>query len=169
MLCARATRYNARVMPPSPGLAAPKWIWLFPITYLLHFAEEYWAGEGFATWISRVAGAHLTEKAFLGLNAIGMLLMVAGLILLKRGSRWRWTLSTLGAVVALNGPLHLAGSILTRSYSPGLVTGLLVWLPLGGFTLWFERRNASRRAFRGGTLVGIGSKVIILLLAYGGA
>jgi len=95
--------------------------------------------------------------------------MIAGLLLLTHGPRWRWPLSTLGAVVLLNGLVHLAGSILTRSYSPGLVTGLLIWLPLGGFTLWFERRNASRRAFLGGTLAGVGSNVVIMLLSYGWA
>ncbi len=134
---------------------------------MLHISEEYWGGEGFPHWISRVGGAHLTEKAFLSLNCIGMLLMTAGQGVLRRGLRWRWTLSTRGAVVLLNGFLHLAGSIITRSYSPGLVTGLFVWAPLGGVTLWFEWRNAPRMAFQAGILAAIGLNVLILLLAQG--
>lgn len=93
--------------------------------------------------------------------------MTAGLVVLRCGLRWRWTLSTLGAVVLLNGSLHLAGSIITRSYSPGLVTGLLVWVPLGGVTLWFEWRNAPRMTFQAGILAAIGLNVLILLLAHG--
>jgi hypothetical protein len=163
------SRYNAHVMLASSRSTPGGWIWLFPITYCLHISEEYWGGEGFPRWISRVAGAHLSEKAFLGLNCIGILLMTAGLVLLRRGLRWRWTLSTLGAVVLLNGSLHLAGSIITRSYSPGLITGLLVWDPLGGATLWFEWRNAPRMAFQAGILAAIGLNVLILLLSYGWA
>jgi hypothetical protein len=149
------------------GSSVGNWVWLFPITYSFHIGEEYWGGEGFPRWISRIAGAHLTENAFLRLNFIGIVLMIAGLLLLKRGVRWRWTLSTLGTVVLLNGTLHLIGSILTRSYSPGVLTGLLCWVPLGGFTLCFEWRNAPRWAFQTGILSALCTTVLILFLARG--
>jgi len=139
-----------------------KWVWLLPATYFLHIGEEYWGGEGFPCWISLVAGAHLTENEFMVLNCIGMLSMIAGVLLLRRGFRWRWILSTLSAVVLLNGSEHVAGSIITRSYSPGLVTGLLCWVPLGAFALWFEWRYAPRRAFKVGILAGLGLSVLIL-------
>ncbi|MGD1091116.1 MAG: HXXEE domain-containing protein [Bryobacteraceae bacterium] len=148
---------------------ALKWVWLFPITYSFHIGEEYWGGEGFPRWISRVAGAHLTENAFLIQNFIGMAFMIAGVVVLKRSIRWRWTLPTLGTVVLLNGILHVIGSVLTRSYSPGVVTGLLCWVPLGGFTLWFEWRNAPRWALYTGILGALCVSSLILFLARGSA
>ena len=150
-------------MPPaSLRSRVGKWVWLFPTTYSLHIGEEYWGGEGFPRWISMVAGAHLTENEFLVLNFIGMLSMIVGVLLLRHGFCWRWILSTLSAVVLLNGTEHVVGSIITRSYSPGLVTGLLCWVPLGAFALWFEWRNAPRPAFKAGILAGLGLSVLIL-------
>jgi hypothetical protein len=110
-----------------------------------------------------VAGAHLTENEFLVLNFIGMLSMIVGVLLLRHGFSWRWILSTLSAVVLLNGTEHVVGSIITRSYSPGLVTGLLCWVPLGAFALWLEWRYAPRPAFKAGILAGLGLSVLILL------
>jgi hypothetical protein len=33
--------------------------------------------------------------------------------------------------VLVNGVLHLATTILTRTYSPGVVSGVVLWIPLG--------------------------------------
>ena len=41
------------------------------------------------------------------------------------------TVATLATIVVINGSAHAIGSILTSSYSPGLMTGTLGWLPLG--------------------------------------
>ena len=67
----------------------PVWIWLFPATYALHIAEEYWGGEGFAAWVSRFARTPLTEDLFLLLNAIGLTAMVFCTALAASGTgRW---------------------------------------------------------------------------------
>jgi hypothetical protein len=60
-------------------------IWLFPLTYLVHIAEEHWGG--FAPWISRVAGAHLTDRELLVLNGIGLVLMTTGAVLVSWSRR----------------------------------------------------------------------------------
>ena len=146
------------------GSAFPNWTWLFPVTYILHIGEEYWGGEGFPRWISRVAGVHLTADHFLILNCIGLVLMTAGIGLVSQWAVWRWTLTAFGGVVLLNGASHAIASIITRSYSPGLVTGLLCWVPLGVITLRHEWRNAARPTFRTGTLSAIGLHTLIFFL-----
>jgi hypothetical protein len=148
------------------GGLAGKWVWLFPATYLAHIAEEYWGGEGFPRWVARVAGAALSEGEFLTLNALAWVLMVGAIVAAARGV-WRWPLVAFGLVVLLNALLHVGGSVITRSYSPGLVTGLLFWLPLGAVTLGRAWRGVPRRTFAVGVIAGLIAHAVVSLLAFG--
>lgn len=140
------------------------WVWLFPLTYLLHLGEEYGGGEGFPAWLSRVAGAQLSVREFLVLNAIAFVVMSVGVYLLRKHT-WRWLLVGLSGTVLINSQLHLFGSVLTRSYSPGLISGLLCWLPLGVWTLRQQWSQMPRRMFGLGLGIAFGLHVIVSLLA----
>src|SRR5579859_7931657 len=128
-------------------------IWLFPVTYLFHIAEEYWGG--FAQWFSTATGVHATNEAVLLLNGIGLAVMTISVVLVSRSRKWRWVLTAIAGIVVVNALLHAAGSVLARSYSPGLVSGLLLWMPLGCYTLWREWRSAARSTFVKG-VIGVG-------------
>src|SRR5690349_125720 len=141
-----------------------RWIWLFPLTYLGHIAEEVWGGQGFAAWFDRVAGFHLTSLELVILNAAGWVAMSIGVVLVSRSAKWRWVLTALGGIVLMNVLLHAAGSIITHSYSPGLVTSGLFWLPLGLFTLLHEWRRAATSTFLKG-LIGVGVFHILMWVA----
>lgn len=140
-------------------------VWLFPITYLAHIAEEYWAGEGFPAWVSRIADVELTPNRFLGLNGIAWVLMCVGSLLVLKSASMRWLSVTFGTVVLLNGLLHLAASMVTVSYSPGSFTGLLLWAPLGAVTLLRAWTSTTRRTFRAGVIVGLAIHAVVSLLA----
>jgi hypothetical protein len=56
--------------------------------------------------------------------------------------------ATLGTITTVNGVGHLAGSLATRSYSPGLVSGVTVWTPLGLFSVVRARRSLPRAVWR---------------------
>jgi hypothetical protein len=75
-----------------------------------------------------------------------------------------WIVVTLAVSVALNGVLHLAGTVLTRSYSPGVVTGLLLWVPLGLFALRRMRPRLPRPAFAAAGLAGIALQGLVSML-----
>lgn len=139
----------------TPASSPLRWPWLFPLTYLLHGLEEYTCGETFPVWISRLARVEFTSHAFLVLNALALAAMVAAVSLAITKPRLRWLLAALGVIVAVNGALHALGSLVTRSYSPGLLTGVLLWLPLGVLTLGECRRSLSVAALRLGILAGI--------------
>lgn len=139
-------------------------VWLFPLTYVLHLGEEYWGGEGFPQWISRVAGANFTEQEFLVLNSFALMLMTVGAWLIYRNT-WRWLLVGLAGVVLLNGGLHLVFSILTWSYSPGLISGVLCWMPLGIVILYRQWHLATRHSFAIGAGIALGLHAIVSLLA----
>ena len=82
-------------------IAPKRWAWLFPLTYLLHLSEEFWGGEGFPSWISRVAGAHFSNQDFLTLNAIGLVMVTVSATLIYKKS-WHWLLIALSGIVLLN-------------------------------------------------------------------
>lgn len=94
-------------------------------------------------------GVPFTAGQLLALNGIGLVAMSIAVL-----TGWRWAITTLGGIVFLNGLLHAMVSAVSRSYSPGLVTGVLLWLPLGLFTLAHEWKNAPGPAFARG-LIGV--------------
>ena len=140
------------------------WGWLFPLTYLLHLAEEWWGGEGFPAWINRIAGVPMGEIQFLVWNGLALFCLTVGVFLALRTKSLRWLPLAFGVAYLLNALSHLAASLLTVSYSPGLVSGLLLWTPLGTATLLRARKSLSRRAFRAGLIVGGAAHAIVLVL-----
>jgi hypothetical protein len=133
--------------------ASDHWPWLFPATYALHFAEEY-AG-GFNRWLSAIAGANLSDRDFIAINAIAFVVMSLAAALAAYQPQSRWLIAALGTIVALNALLHVGGSILARSYSPGAITGALLWFPLGLFALRRARNELPSSSFALGVIVGL--------------
>jgi len=143
---------------------AAAWGWLYPATYAIHLLEELWGGEGFTAWLARVAGVELAPEQFLRWNALALLLMTAGVILTLRFRHLRWLLLAYGVAFLLNALSHLFASLYTVSYSPGLLSGLLLWLPLGAWTLLGLSKTLSRRGRRAGVLVGLLMHCIVVAL-----
>lgn len=141
------------------------WAWLFPLTYLGHIAEEFWGGAGFYRWIARVAGAELSAQTFLNLNAIFWVVMTTAVAIALWTHAADWLIVALGTVVLINGLAHAIGSIITQSYSPGVVSGLCLWLPLRAWTLQRARRSLSRVTIGAGVLVGFALHGLVTLLA----
>ena len=137
-------------------------MWLFPLTYLFHVAEEL--RGGFPAWVSGFAGISVTPELFLRLNAMFFVGMVAAVFLTRYAPGAGWIAVTLAVSIAANGLLHLAGTILTRSYSPGVVSGVLLWVPLGVFSLRSMRARLSRVAFRLACLGGVGLQMMVFLI-----
>jgi hypothetical protein len=144
------------------------WGWLFPATYAIHILEELWGGVGFTAWLAGVAGVELAARQFLVWNALALLLMTAGVALTLRFRHLRWLLLAYGVAFLLNALTHLAASLYTNSYSPGLLSGLLLWLPLGALALLRFRKTLSRRGRRAGMGVGLTMHAVVLALTLGG-
>lgn len=86
-------------------------------------------------------------ERFLELNGIAWIaVLMASLIVLWRASA-RWVLVPLATVTAINGCAHAVGSIATMSYSPGVISGVMLWMPLGIFTLRRGYLDLSSRLF----------------------
>ena len=77
-----------------------------------------------------------------------------------------WVVPALGTITATNGIGHAVGSVVTRSYSPGLVSGLTAWAPLGLIALTRARRQLPHSVFRRGIAAGalIQAGIVVLVL-----
>ncbi len=66
-----------------------------------------------------------------------------------------WCGVSLAALIGLNALLHGLASLVTGSYSPGTVTGLLLYLPLSAILLRSAAGRLPRPAFVGSLLLGV--------------
>jgi hypothetical protein len=118
------------------------WVWLFPLGYGLHIAEEY--VFRFPAYIANVSGRHISVSQFLFLNAVLWLLMVAATVVVLARPSQVWLVITLAAVLGINAAVHLLGSVVTETYSPGAVTAALLYVPLVVYALWRVLPHVSR-------------------------
>ena len=149
----------------APESFTGSWAWLFPATYLAHIAEEYWGG--FPAWIARFWGVESSNANFLAWNFGALFMMCVGVVLVLSTKSYRWLLVSSGTVVLINGVVHTAASVATWSYSPGVISGLLFYVPLGLVTLLRAKRSVNARTTRAGVIVGVIMHVVVVLLAFG--
>ena len=150
---------TSRRVPSEPSLTV--WSWIFPVTYLLHIAEEYWVGGGYSAYILRLRGVHLSSTRFLLAQSIGFVLVVAGILLARRFKFRNMMFVILGAIVVVNGLTHTLTSIRYWEYGPGLLTSLLVWLPLGIAALLRFKHHTTTRRYWIGVAIGVAVNVVV--------
>jgi hypothetical protein len=154
------------VTPPRAGARRPWWLLLLPAAYGVHLAEEWWAGEGFAAWTERLAGAPVSTTRFLILNGVVWPLFATLTVLAIVRGRPAWFPTTFATVVLINAALHLLGSLATATYSPGLASALLLYAPVGGAALAHGRRVAPESVGRAVALgVAIHAAVVVIAFA----
>lgn len=107
--------------------------WLPLICVVLHVFEEFvWPG-GFSSWYASVkpetAISFTPRYAF----AVNSAYIAAALTLAWLGPAWSRGVSlwlVLAAIGASNALFHVYGVIRLRRYSPGIVTGVFLYIPL---------------------------------------
>jgi hypothetical protein len=150
------------------GRPNPAAVWLFPVTYIVHLLEEYFIGGGFPVWAQRALGIQLSNREFVAWNAFALAIMCAGALLVSRHPRFQFIEIALAIAVLGNVAAHVFGSLATWTYSPGLITSVLVWIPLGWFRLRTVFRDSSRRARVAGTCLGVFVTIVILTVLMSG-
>ncbi len=152
----------------SPLISLSTWLWLFPITYVIHIAEEYWGGEGYVAYLYRLRGVTITPKRFLILQLLGFGWMT-GLVIISQLLNFReFVLAMLGTVTMLNGITHSITAIRHRGYGPGLVSCVLTWIPLGLLTLIFIFPHMALVTFVAAVLCGVGIIAFIMIFTMRG-
>jgi hypothetical protein len=144
----------------------PLLLWLFVPAYLVHLAEEYWAGPGLPAWFARILGRELPEAAFVAINGAAFVLLIAAVRAAARREAAGWIAVAVATVVSLNAVLHLLGALATASYSPGMISGVVVYLPLGLLTLIRAGHQQAPPAFARGIAAGIAFHALVIAVAY---
>ena len=152
----------------SDSFSLVTWLTLFPITYLAHITEEYWGGGGYSKYLLTNYCVELSPQRFLLLQAVGLFLMGLGVVL---GIILRFPLTMvamLGAIVLGNALVHTFRSVHSRVYSPGLITAVLLWLPLGVLSLLAVWPLTSAGRFGMALGVGVVTNCVVELITFRG-
>jgi hypothetical protein len=122
------------MMVPSKKIDPHKIILLAPILFFLHVVEEF---PNFVQWVNSLVVNNITPSTFVTVNVMGFIITLS-IALLMYFSRDKFicflTLFWLSFLMFSNGILHLAATLILRSYSPGTLTALFLYLP---YFFWF--------------------------------
>ena len=104
---------------------------LFPLAVALHIFEEW---PRFPRWARRFASPTYTDRDYI-ITHVFAILFAIGAVLLVRAFPNRWILFGFFAFVFwpgtfCNALFHAGATVLSRRYCPGVLTGILVYLPL---------------------------------------
>jgi hypothetical protein len=107
-------------------------IWLPLIAVIAHLFEEFvWPG-GFIPWYRNYPPgfrATVSTRFIVIINAIFVIMAVIPPFLHSSPRAWAFWL-VVACIAGINGVFHLVATARARRYSPGVVTGALLYIPL---------------------------------------
>ena len=134
------------------------WLWLFPLAYLLHAIEE-------VRGVGALPGINLSLNVFLILSTAAWLLMICGVVLAKKFGFPQFIGVCLGSTFFLNGLSHIFISLIYRGYDAGVISGSVIFIPLGLTTLISLRNSMRRQRYIVGVVLGIVIQAIATIVA----
>ena len=111
----------------------PLLVWAMPISFLLHVTEEFFFPGGFISWFHRYRPKCEGTKTshYIAINVLGFLLILAAAIKMSVSHSEYGNLLIILGILSCNGIFtHLLGAVRTKTYSPGMVTSIVLYLPL---------------------------------------
>lgn len=111
--------------------------WVFVaivVAAALHVIEEHFGG--FLERARRVFGLRVTSADFWIVNALFVLLCGAVLF----GGEMPWLRMSVAGLIFVNAVLHLLAAVRLRGYSPGMVSGIVLYIPLASYAYWLAVR-----------------------------
>ena len=138
------------------------WPLLLPLGFLLHIGEEWWGG--FEDWMAAVEMPVSTTR-FIVLNSIVWPLFAVLTVVAIRRPSWWWFVTTFATVVVVNAAFHVLGSMATWMHSPGLITALCFYVPVGGYALADGRRRLPPGEFARAALLGVAIHAAVAVIA----
>jgi hypothetical protein len=102
--------------------------WGYIVAYVIHLIDETVMGETFVGMVQRNFGPIQWKHFFIGNTLIMSLAIGANIVYEILGHGWIILPLTFVFIFTTNGIWHLAGTIISKKYSPGLASSLLYWL-----------------------------------------
>ncbi len=144
---------------------APRAAILLPFAYGLHLVEE-WIG-GMPAWTLTVPVYDVSPERFIAINATAFVVVIVVTVAARLRPEAAWLATSLAALFALNAGLHAMATVGWDSYAPGVITGLLVYIPLSVVILRASHARMSRPAFFGSIVVGVLLHGLVAMVASG--
>jgi len=148
------TKDERNIEPQRPS----QWLWLFPPAYLLHAIEEL---KG----VRALHGINLSLKQFLALSTAAWLLLVLGILLAQKFRFPQLFGVCLGTAVFVNALSHIFNSLVIAGYDAGVISGTLIFIPLGLVTLVSLRNSMRPLRYTAGIALGLAIQGIATILA----
>jgi hypothetical protein len=133
-------------------------LWLFPAAYLVHIVEETWG-------VGVPHGINLSLVQFFVLSGAAWVLLVVGVLLARRLGFSQFLQVCLATVFLLNGFSHIFNSARFAMYDAGVISGTLIFIPLGALTLFALRNAMARRRYFVGIVLGLLMQAAAFVLA----
>lgn len=145
-------------------------LWLHLAVLFMHQFEEYVYPGGFKTFFNeKIAGRNpvmrkpLSDQAILAVN----IPMAWGAYILSAiFFRWEWLATGLALITIMNGVLHTMMAIIHKEYNPGLITGLVLCIPLGLFLLIHLEASNQMQTWLAGLGIFLTGTASVPLLIY---
>lgn len=121
----------------------------------LHLFEEFVYPGGFLHWIKLwFPSAKLGIGDAIVINGLFLALVASPLVFDASGTPI-FAIS-IPTILIINGFLHVGGTIVTRRYSPGVVTAALLYWPIGGYAIYLmaQEWNLTPATIAKGFLLG---------------
>lgn len=107
-------------------------VWSLPVSFCLHVTEEFFLPGGFVRWYHQYRPKFAGGKPshYFKVNAVGFLAVLLTSISASRGNGFAGVLVVSGLLSCNAIFTHLFGAAKTKRYSPGMITGSVLYLPL---------------------------------------
>jgi len=100
--------------------------WGYVAAYVVHILEESLLGENFVEMVKKNFWPDYSWRHFGGFNTLLMLVSIFAVVAYEAGgASWIVLPLTIVFLMSTNGLWHLGATLITRRYSPGLLTSVL--------------------------------------------
>ncbi|GEM_PF-6757334 len=129
--------------------------WILPLVYLVHLLDERIFGDGTAAWATTYGGVDFTNEAWLAVNVASFALLFGAAFATDRRRFPEWVFATLAVHLLLHAFVHVGGTLARPVPFPGVLTSVVLLLPVSLVLLRRAARSLPRARFALGCGVGI--------------
>ena len=107
----------------------------------------------------------MPADVFMIVNGVAMLMMIFGVRAAIRSEASGWIAVTIATITLVNTLSHLAGALLTRGYAPGVISAVILYIPLGSLTM-IRALDQARDQMARGVVAGLLLHAAVFVIAF---
>ena len=121
---------DAFAMPIAGALSFRTAALLYPLITAAHVVEEW---RSFPAWAGRFGSPRYSRREYVATHVAALVVATSGALLVRLApaswSAFVFFTAFFGPSIACNALFHIGGSLLTRTYCPGVVTSVVLYVP----------------------------------------